>query len=190
LRPIDIHVDQLRTSIEAGAAEGAQIARAQEVNRAALGGRDQAVATPALIAGAEAADVMVDQESRTLRVEAAELPGLGLEGYRVLEARAISALPGWSIEMLPPQTAAMPPVAIEQGVVDGLALDLAAWASSRLERVILVEGGTTAQRRAVAQGIIARGGRAGIGEATGRFTLDCRLSRRPRSTTEPDGRRA
>lgn len=170
-RPVDIHVDQLRTSIEAGATEVAQIARAQEANRAALGARDQAVAAVALIAGAEASDVKVDRDSRLLRVAASMLPGLGLEGYRALEARAIRAVPGWSVEMAPPQDVAMPVVTIEQGVVDGQALDLAGWASARLERVMLVSGGTSAQRRAVAQGIVSRGGQAEIGEPAGRLTL-------------------
>ncbi|RZM31410.1 MAG: hypothetical protein EOP67_33115 [Sphingomonas sp.] len=56
-------------------------------------------------------------------------------------------------------------------MVDGVMLDTAAWATTRLNRAILVDGGTRAQRRAVAAGIISRGGSAASGTAGGRLRL-------------------
>lgn len=170
-RAVDFHVDQVRTSVETGATEVAQIARAQEANRQGSGGQARAAETLALLAGTDVAKVIVDQENRILRAPAATLPGLGLEGYRALEARAGHALPGWTVEMSPPGDATLPPVAVEQGVVDGLALDLAGWASARLGRTVLVEGGTAALRQAVARGIAARGGQAQPGASAGRLRL-------------------
>lgn len=77
-QPIDLHVDQLQVSLEANAAETAQIARA---NNAAISQaadrRNRAVADLALIAGSEAASIQVDADNRTLRATAASSPGSG-----------------------------------------------------------------------------------------------------------------
>lgn len=170
-RTVDIHVDQLRTSSDAGAAEEAQIARATVADGGATGGPYRAVDMLALIAGQNPDAVHVAAEERRLAVEAAPLPGLELEGYRALESRAARALPGWSVALAPPPDVQPPAMTFNQGVADGRALDLAGWASAHLGRAILVEGGTLAQRRAVVEGIIARGGRAQAGEKSGRLTL-------------------
>lgn len=169
-RPVNIHVDQLRTS-DAGAAEAAQIARANEAKGGGTGGREQAVGALALIAGRDARAVLVAAEERRLSVEAAPLPGLGLEGYRALESRAARALPGWSVALAPPANVEPPAISFDQGVIDGKALDLASWASARLGGAIGVEGGTAAQRTAIVEGIAARGGRAKAGKKSGRLLL-------------------
>lgn len=171
-RPVDIHVDQLRTSSDVGAAEAAQIARANEGANSASRGREQAVNTLALIAGQNATAVRTAVEEHRLSVSASPLPGLEMEGYRALESRAARALPGWSVALAPPADTELPALSITEGVVDGKALDLAGWASARLSRAILVEGGTIAQRRAVAEGIVTRGGRAVAGEKSGRLGLE------------------
>jgi uncharacterized hydrophobic protein (TIGR00271 family) len=171
-RPVDIHVDQLRTSSDVGAAEAAQIARANDASDGASGGRQQAVNTLALIAGRDADAVRVAIDERRLGVSATPLPGLGLDGYRALENRAARALPGWSVALTPPVDVELPVVKFDQGVVDGNALDIAGWASARLGKGMLVEGGTVAQRRAVAEGVVARGGRAEVGEKSGRLALE------------------
>lgn len=172
-RTVDIHVDQLRISLDTGAAEAAQIAQAAETAaRASSIGHARAVAELALISGVDRAAVETDMVSRTLRASAAPLPGLGLEGYRALEQRAARALPGWNIQLAPPADLAPPEVSIEQGVIDGLALDLAGWSSARLDRTLEVRGGTSAQREAVAQGIVARGGRAEAADASGPLRLE------------------
>ncbi|MEC3909835.1 DUF389 domain-containing protein [Sphingobium sp. CR2-8] len=171
-RPIDIHVDQLRTSLDAGATEAAQIARASDAGRQDLGGsRDQATATLGLVAGIEPSAIQVEPGQRNLTATAANLPGLGLAGYQALEARARRALPGWSVMLAPPEQAELPDVRIDQGVVDGKLLDLAAWASARRSRAMAINGGTAAQRRAIADGIVSRGGRAAAGTAGGMIRL-------------------
>jgi len=171
-RPVDIHVDQLRVSTDAGAAEAAQIARAGETSGPSEAERqDRAVADLALVAGAQPSAVRVDPAAKALSVTAATLPGLELSGYLALEKRAAHALPGWNVTIVPPADAPLPPVAFREGVVDDAALGLAAWASSRRARAIEVEGGTSAQRQAVADGIAARGGLAQAGNARGAITL-------------------
>lgn len=169
-QPVDIHIDQVRTSLETSATEAAQIARANEASRV-TGARERAVSTVALIAGVEASAVQLDPDAQQLSATVAPLPGLGLEGYRALETRANSALPGWTVKMSPPANITLPAVGINQGVVDTQALDLASWSSSRLGRAIIVEGGTLAQRRAVAAGLASRGALAEAGEQSGPLTL-------------------
>lgn len=171
-RPVDIHVDQLRVSTDAGAAEAAQIARAGEASgRSQTERQDRAVADLALIAGAAPSAVMVDRERRALRVTAAPLPGLGLPGYRALEARGQQALPDWTITILPPEDASLPAIALREGVIDDAALGAAAWASSRTARPVEVVGGTPAQRQAVVDGIVARGGAARAADGRGALSL-------------------
>jgi uncharacterized hydrophobic protein (TIGR00271 family) len=171
-QPIDIHVDQLRVSLEANAAEAAQIARANDTAAAlTVDRKERAVADLALIAGIAPASVRADPSGRTLAASAAALPGLGLAGYRALEQRAADAVDGWKVALAPPASIALPAIAVRQGVIDNDALDLAGWSSNRLARTILVEGGTQAQRDAVSQGIVDRGGRAEAGESRGSLRL-------------------
>ena len=187
-RPIDIHVDQLRTSLEAGATEAAQIARANESERQNTGSnRDQAVTILGFIAGVAPSAVRLGPGERSLAATAALLPGLSMEGYRTLEMRAIRALPDWTVRLAPPEQAVLPDVRIDQGVVDGKMLDVAAWASARTAREIRVDGGTLAQRRAVAEGIVSRGGLADAGVAARAIRLEWKATdlAAPRSS---DGR--
>jgi len=187
-RRVDIHVDQLRTSLDAGATEAAQIARANDANRQDIGSSgDQAVTTLRLIAGVEPSAVRLEPGQRSLTATAALLPGLGMEGYRTLEERARRALSGWTVALAPPEQAILPGVRIDQGVVDGKLLDLAAWASARKAREIIVEGGTIAQRRAVAEGIVSRGGSAIAGTATGTIRLDWNAPKIVVPDPSPDG---
>lgn len=171
-REVDLHVDQLRVSLDAGATEAAQIARAGGTgDRSASERQDRAVADLALIAGVDGAAVRADAATRTLRAAAAPLPGLSLAGYRALEQRAIRLLPAWRIALAPPADAALPSVPVVEGVVDAAALDAAGWGSARTARAIEVLGASAAQRRAVAEGIVARGGRAVAGEGGGPLRL-------------------
>lgn len=171
-RPIDIHVDQVRLSVDTGAVEAAQIARAGDGSGAVSGARDRAISNVAFIAGVDPAAVRVDQEARALSVQVSPLPGLGLAGYRALEGRASAGLPGWSLKLAPPADVDPPAIRVVEGVVDVTGLDLAGWSSNRLSRPLTVQGGTTAQRRAVAEGITARGGHAEAGDKGGRIRLE------------------
>lgn len=166
-QPVDVHVDQLRISLETGAAEAAQIARATEQGDPALTDAGRAAADLALIAGSDREAVRVDAASRTLTAPAATLPGLGLAGYRAMEGRAADALPGWRVRLVPPGELALPALRIDRGIVDPAALDLAAWAAERIAAPLVVEGGSEAQRRAVAMTLERRGARAEAGGARG-----------------------
>lgn len=171
-QPIDLHVDQLRVSLDDNGAEAAQIARASQSSGPSDADRQQrAVADLALIAGVDAGAVQTDATNRTLTTTAASLPGLGLAGYRAIEARAADALPQWTVHLAPPADVAPPAIRFVQGVLNGDGLDAAAWASARSQRALLVTGGTPAQRRAVADGLTSRGGRAEIGAGGGAIRL-------------------
>jgi uncharacterized hydrophobic protein (TIGR00271 family) len=171
-RAVDIHIDQLRVSTDAGAAEAAQIARAGEAAaRSATEQQDRAVADLALIAGVTSKSVTVDQANRRLVTTAAPLPDLGLAGYRAIEGRAVRALKDWTVTVAPPPDVALPGIAFREGVVDDAALALAAWGSARRAESIAVSGGTRAQREAVAAGIVARGGQATAVDSRGVLAL-------------------
>lgn len=185
-RPIDLHVDQLRVAPDGGAAEAVQIARASSTN-APSRATDQAraVADLALVIGVPPAAIGVDPATRTLRAAAAPLPGLTLEGYRLLEVRAARALPGWTVVLSPPADVALPDVRPVAGVIDDRSLIAAAWAADRLSRPMLVDGGTLAQRRAVADGIVRRGGAGAAGVAGGGLRLRLSTERRTAPSRGP-----
>lgn len=172
-RPVDFHVDQLLIALEPGAVEAAQIARASEAKPTPQkDNMERAAGQLALIAGAERRAVRIDPDTRTITAAATPLPGLTLAGYHALEARAAATLSGWQPHVVPPGDIAPPALAIEGGVVDTPALDLAGWASARLARTLIVGGGTSAQREAVAAAIVARGGRAETGDPAGALSLE------------------
>ncbi len=170
-RRIDLHVDQLRVDPDAGGVEAAQIARAGTTTSDPDREQQRALADLALIAGSDAASARVDSASRTIKAAAAALPGLGMAGYRALEARAGGTLASWQVRLAPPPDTPLPTVAIDAGVIDSVALDAAAWGASRLARQISVDGGSASQRRAVARGIVSRGGSAVEGNAGGALRL-------------------
>lgn len=167
-RPIDLHVDQLHVPANGTEMEAAQIARASNTPGTSDSERQQrAIADFALIAGVEPAAVQLDLVTRTLSAAASPLPDLSIAGYRALEQRATGALPRWKVRLAPPADAALPSVRLDAGVVSDTALNEAAWASMRLSQALLVNGGTSAQRRAIAGAINGRGGSAIAGEAGG-----------------------
>jgi len=170
-RNVDIHVDQLRISVETGAAEAAQLARAVDASAARNGDQDRVSAKLALIAGSDQSTVQADVDKRILNAPAAPLPGLELAGYRALESRANRQIDGWTAQLVPPADIDPPEIGVTHGVVDGAALDIAAWGSARLGRGIVVQGGGSTQRDAVVDGIIARGGQAEGGSTNGRLRL-------------------
>jgi len=101
--------------------------------------------------------------------------------YRMLETRAIEALPRWTVLLAVPEQAMLPDVRMDQGMDDGMMLDVAAWVSARKAREIRVDRGTLAQRRAVAASIVPRRGRA-VGDVGARAI---RLGWEPRDMAEP-----
>lgn len=171
-RPVDVHVDQLRVSRDSGETEAAQIAQASDAATARRNAAQSAAASLALIAGTDTSAVRTNEAARTLSVTAAPLPGVELAGYRALEQRAARALSGWAVQLAPPADAALPEIAIREGVIDDEGLATAAWASTRTARGIAVQGGTSAQRQAIADGIAARGGTAAPADVGGTLRLD------------------
>lgn len=171
VQPVDIHVDQLRTAQEVGAAEAAQIAHAADGDGAYADGLNAAVARLAQVAGAAPDVVSVDRATRTLTVAAAPLPGLSMAGYRVLEQRATAPEPGWTAHLVPPPGAPLPTIVPVDGVIDPAALDAAAWAAQRRGLVLSVRGGTARQRQAVAAALAENAARADEGDAGGPLRL-------------------
>lgn len=173
-RRLDLHVDQIRSTTDPQATEVAQIAKANERAGATFGPvRERIMAQVALVTGAPVAAMQVDDAGRSVRATAAELPGLPPRGYRAIEARARAAAPGWQVDIVPPVAGDAPPqIAFSGGVADGRALDDAAWLSARLGRGIVVRGGPAAQRTALVDGIVARGGEAVVGGSGGPLVLD------------------
>ncbi len=168
---VDFHVDQIHIGSEASAVEAAQIARASETGTGSTGNRERAIAELALISGQDPAAIRADPATHSIEATAASLPSLGLIGYRALEARAARALSGWTVTLVPPADVDLPSISIEDGVIDSEALDVAAWAATRLSRPVTVAGGTAAQREAIARGITARGGQAEVGPPRGSLAL-------------------
>lgn len=132
------------------------------------------MASVALVAGVkpDAVAVAVDTDHRVLSTTATALPGLPGALYRLLEQRAAGDAPNWTVRISPPRDALLPPLSIVGGVIGDNALGLAAWASQRDARVLLVDGGTREQRVAVAAGVGDRGGKAAAGVAGGRLRFE------------------
>jgi hypothetical protein len=171
-RPVDLHIDQIRISPEPGAAEAAQLAHVGDARKLSPAEQnDRAVADLALVAGIPVEAVQLDPAAHLLGATAAPMPGLTLAGYRLLEARAARALPDWTVRLAPPAEVELPDLAIDHGVIDPSALDLAAWASARRAQDVEINGGTAAQRTAIGAAIQARGGHAAAGSEAGRLRI-------------------
>lgn len=172
-KPVDIHVDQVRISVESAIAEATQISRAADgANLAGPARQDAAVADVALISGADRSEIKADLTTRTITARTAPLAGLHADGYRALENRARRAVTGWTIMLVPPDDIAPPLLPVDAGIVDPSALDIAAWVSARLARVLKVDGGSEAQRAAISRAITNRGGRADLGRGGGPLRLN------------------
>ncbi len=172
LQPVDVHLDQLIVSANAGEAEAAQIARAADAAQNRNSDKHRAIERLALISGASQEAIAVDEEQRALSAQAEPLAGSTAEAYRALETRARRMIPQWQVILSPPTDVELPEVRFDEGVVDSKALDLAAWMAKRLGRAIVVQGGTQRQREAIAEGIVSRGGAAETGERGGSMVLD------------------
>jgi uncharacterized hydrophobic protein (TIGR00271 family) len=182
-QPVDIHVDQVRVGVESASVEAAQIAQAGSSTTNADPGA-QVAGDVALIAGVATPAVAVTPETHAIVATAATLPGLSLEGYRVLEQRAAAAATGWTVRLAPPADAALPAVTIRDGVIDDRVLGAAAWGSERTAQAVEVRGGSAVQRRAVADAIVARGGRAVAGPARGPLRVGWRVPAVPAAAGE------
>ena len=111
-----IALEQYRVGTDPGAAEAAELARAKDEQRAQATERQIAemVGELALVAGVEKSEVTVDRDNRRAIVQASHLPGLTVEGWRVLEGRVDAGMPGWSVELRPPLLA-LPSITLAEG---------------------------------------------------------------------------
>ena len=163
-RPVDVTLDQVRVGGETP--EAAQLASAR--SGATDAGIDRIGEELSLIAGAPRDQVLIDRDRRTARVRAAPLPGATLEAYRMLEARLAAAERGWTILLVPPVLDLPVPALDADGAPAPAELVTIAWAASRLERPVLVQGRAA---DAVAEALRARGVTATTGRASGPLEL-------------------
>jgi uncharacterized hydrophobic protein (TIGR00271 family) len=134
-QPVEVALDQVR--VGAAAPDAAQLAAARaEADDSA---EQQVRAQLALVAGAPDTAVLIDRQRRVARARAAALPGATLAAYRMLEARAAAALPGWTVLIAPPVDT-LPALTDAPPADQAEALGLIAWAAARLERPVQLAG--------------------------------------------------
>ncbi|MEZ5708537.1 MAG: DUF389 domain-containing protein [Blastomonas sp.] len=143
-RPIEVTINQYRVGTGSGEAESAQLAAARASEQASL--EENRIVDladrMALIAGVGPESVVVDRAARRAFVKARPLPGAGLETYFTLEERVARLQPDWVLEVRPP-AASLPAIELKGDAPDddgATALDLAAWASKRLDSPLGVVG--------------------------------------------------
>lgn len=87
------------------------------------------------------------------------------------QIRAARTLAPWNVVLAPTAEVSLPGISMDAGLIDDGALNEAAWGSTRLERTIIVDGGSSPLRRSVANAITERGGAAEPGSAGRRLRL-------------------
>ncbi|WP_054531690.1 DUF389 domain-containing protein [Erythrobacter sp. SG61-1L] len=170
-RDVDVTIIQSKVGPDKDAAEAAQLAAARANKEAADRQRAEQLGEGlSLVAGVDESAVVIDRQNRRALVTARPLEGLGLAGYRELEARVARTEPEWSIELKPPARP-LPRVAFDKGepTKDGQdALALIGWAAQRIGVPVILSG-TDAETATAAevlggQGVVTRretGGDAG-----------------------------
>jgi uncharacterized hydrophobic protein (TIGR00271 family) len=144
-RPVTVTIDQYRVGT------GAEAEQAQIANAAGrLGDRtaERLVEQLALVSGAPREAILIDAEQRHAVVRAQPLEGATLAAYRTLEARVAAVAPGWRVELVPPM-AALPAVAITDGVPDPAGLALLGWAGARTGLPLTLSGPQAAVEAAI-----------------------------------------
>ncbi|QPC98891.1 TIGR00341 family protein [Qipengyuania soli] len=142
--PVAVNIDQYRVGTDPGAAEQAALAQARakeqaEANERQISGLGDRMA---LVAGIGRDEVMIDRENRRVMATARQLPGLTLGGYRELERRVSSDVPGWTVLLRPPSLT-LPSITFEDGTPDedgAKALALIAWAARRTGNTVVLSG--------------------------------------------------
>jgi len=106
-RRVRLDLDQIMLEPGAGALEAQREELRQAGDFAKLEAERSAslARMVALITGVSTDDVTVDRDHHRVTAAAAPLPGATLDTYRVLETRAAAEDAGWSISVVPPQSA-------------------------------------------------------------------------------------
>ena len=159
-RDVVVSLDQLRVGTDPGAAQQAELAKARAAEQAAATERQINTMTDrmAVAAGVTRDEVMLDRDTRRILATARPLPGLSLEGYRVLEERVAAQTPGWTATLRPPPLV-LPPIALgEDGPTDEghRAERTVLWAARRIG-LPLVLVGPEEQTRALERRLRAAG---------------------------------
>ncbi|MEO0906068.1 MAG: TIGR00341 family protein [Pseudomonadota bacterium] len=193
-RPVEMVLAQYQFGTSASAAERAQLSAARANQEAAAVKRANDLAQRlALVAGVPESDVIVDRTRRRAMVRAQRLEGAGLATYRALEARIAASEPDWTIELIPPIGDLPGVIGFEDADVSAAplntgdraaeeasapaprrvptragaeALDLIAWAGSRLNLPIVLSG-PPEDAALAAQLLAARGVQVRIAPETG-----------------------
>lgn len=144
-REVELTLDQVETSSNAGASDEAALAAAlAQEEQAAASARANALASRlSLVAGVPESEVTIDATRRRATVRASRLDGAGLAAYRALELRIAATEPDWVIEILPPVDELPRSITFdEEGIsAEGQeALDVIEWAAKRTGLPIVLEG--------------------------------------------------
>jgi len=166
-RPLDLHVDQLRTDSGRRSVDSAELAAAQAQAPAARDEGEMLRDRLAAITGVPGDQVTLDEKQRRAVVRAPALPGATLATWRALEQRAGAGLAGWQARIMPPPLP-LPEIRIAEGRPDDpAALALAGWAAARAGIPVVVDGGSQEEAQAVVDALSASGGVATIGSRRG-----------------------
>lgn len=143
-RPVSVSVEQYRVGTDPGAAEQAELDRTKAAQQAEATERQisEMVGELALVAGVEKSAVTVDRDSRRAVVQAKSLPGLSLEGWRLLELRIDAGMPGWTIEVRPPLLP-LPTISLTNGELGDAGRNAVAviiWAAQRQGMEVTLTG--------------------------------------------------
>ncbi len=144
-QPVAVALDQFRVGADPGAAEQAQLAQARAEQQAAATEAqiNRMIDQLAVVAGVDRSAVTVDRGNRRAIVQAADLPGLSLSGWQLLEQRIDRTAPDWTIELRPP-VLALPAIPLANGEPTDAGLraqDAVLWAATRTGLPIVVSGG-------------------------------------------------
>ncbi|MBY6015864.1 DUF389 domain-containing protein [Qipengyuania gaetbuli] len=143
-RPVTVVIEQLRVGADPGAAEQAELVKARAEQQAAATERQisEMVGELAMVAGVPKTEVTVDRDNRRAVAKASQLPGLTLDGWRMLEGRVDAGMPGWTIELHPPMLP-LPAITLIDGQPDEagkVAMDVIAWAAERRALGVVLAG--------------------------------------------------
>ena len=147
-KPVSVSLDQFRVGADPGAAEQAQLtqARAAQQEAATEAQINRMVDQLAVIAGVDRSAVTVDRSNRRAVVRAAELPGLSLVGWHMLERRIAATAPDWTIDLRPP-VLPLPAIPLAEGEPTDAGLqarEAVVWAVGMLDLPVTVAGGGVA----------------------------------------------
>jgi len=106
-RPVRLDIDQILLEPGAGAldAQREELRQASDFAKLEAQHGAELARLVGLITGVPAEDVTIDRDHHRVIASASALPGANLDTYRTLEARAEAQAEGWTVSVIPPQSA-------------------------------------------------------------------------------------